>query len=71
MLERGEFVTIETRHANRKKTFASFMTGFEANYSSWSGSTWRGNRGMLKKLVAEFGELPLAGITTNVMCEFK
>ena len=65
MLERGEFTTLETRYANQKTTFASFMEEFKANYSKWGESTWRGNQAMLRKLVEEFGQLPLNGITTK------
>ena len=65
MLERGEFTTLETRHTSRKKTFAAFMDEFKVNYTNWSESTWRGNQSMLKKLVEEFGQLPLTGITTK------
>ena len=65
MLERGEFATLETRHTSQKKTFAAFMEEFKANYTKWNESTWRGNQAMLRKLVEEFGQLPLNGITTK------
>ena len=65
LLERGEFVTIESRHAHKKMTFAVFMDEFRANYANWGESTWKGNEGLLKKLLDEFGPLPLNSITTR------
>ena len=67
LLERGEYATIETRQDTKGMTFADFVEEFRTNYTNWSPSTWRGNRAMLKKLVEEFGPLPLNGITSHTI----
>jgi integrase len=65
MLERGEFTMLETQKTSKQKTFASFVEEFKTSNTQWGESTKRGNEAMIKKLVEEFGHLPLIAITAK------
>jgi integrase len=67
MLERGEYVNIETRKSHKGMTFSEYLEEFRSNYTKWGEKTWKGNRGMLTKLEGEFGPLPLQAITTRLI----
>jgi len=48
---------------NGQKTFADPIKEFEANYTRWSPTTWKGNRYRLNELLAQWGAIACNAIT--------
>ena len=66
-LQRREYSALASREAGKDMTFAALLYQFRQDYINWSENTFEKNRGTLKKLDAEWGDLPLAAITTQMI----
>ena len=58
----GETKLLAVRQSGQK-TFADLIKEFEANYTRWSPTTWKGNRYRLNELLAQWGAIPCNAIT--------
>lgn len=67
LVERGDYVTIQDRRKQRRSTFAEFVAEFRQKHKGWSESTWRGTESILKRVVEEWGEVPLSGLNTRLI----
>ena len=65
LLREGNYTALTEREKNRHTSFAQFLEKFRQDFDGWEPSTWRGCSGLLTKLLAEFGELPINAITTR------
>ena len=65
LIREGNYTALTALEKNLQVTFAQFLEKFRQDYHNWDESTWRGNSGLLLKLVTEFGEVPLNAITTH------
>ena len=58
----GETKLLAVRKSGQK-TFAELIREFEANYTRWNETTWKGNRHRLNELLAQWGQMPCNAIT--------
>ena len=58
----GETKLLAVRQSGQK-TFSELIKEFEANYTRWNATTWKGNRYRLNELVAQWGPMPCNAIT--------
>ena len=65
LIREGNYTALTQLEKNRRVTFAEFLDKFRQDYHSWDERTWRGVGGLLRKLEAEFGDVPLNAITTH------
>ena len=65
LLERGEYALLEERSRKKSATFAGFAEEFVTTYLGWTDSTKRSMGSIVRKLVEEFGPLPISSITAH------
>lgn len=70
LIERGEYATLQDRRAQKRQTFADFAEEFEAKHNEWSESTWQACRGMIRRVVEQWGSLPLTAINARMIETF-
>lgn len=70
LIERGDYMTLRERRTQKHLAFAELAEEFRSKHKSWGESTWRGANGIIERLVAEWGHLPLTGINTRMIESF-
>jgi len=67
LLERGEYAVLLARQQQKQATFADLVAAFERDYTGWSPATFEGMGGVRKKCVDEWGPLPAAAVSTQMI----
>ena len=70
MIQKGEYASLEDRKQQRNQTFAAFVEEFKDKHKGWGPTTWRGCTGIIDKVVAEWGQLPLTVLSTRMIETF-
>jgi integrase len=70
MLEKGEW-SAQERRTYRKMTFGQLVEEFQARFTGWGSTTTTGAQGMLKKMVCEWGEMPLESLKPRTIEEYR